>query len=92
MRRMAKILAAAVMAVAFAGTALAQDHESAGNGRSSSDANVTNYTFTDGSDVHGGPVGPDGSQIRSVLPKRKDTLIHPRMHYVDRLLASVENL
>jgi len=93
MRRMAKILAAAAIVTASAvGHAHAQDTERSGAPAPAGDRSVTSYTFTDGSDVHGGHYGPDGSSVHAVLRARRDTLVHPRAHYVDRLLASVENL
>jgi len=52
---------------------------------------VTEYTFGDHS-VDGGPTGPDGSIIRPRLRTRRDTLIQPRVHYVNEMLKSVETL
>ena len=71
-------------ATLLTGTALAQDT------RTRADATqVTEYRFDDHA-VGGGTRGPDGDSIRSRLPTRRDTLIQPRIHYVNEMLKSVE--
>ena len=94
MRRTAKMMAAAAIAVAaLSGHARAQDHETARTATSGSAANnVTTYEFPDGSDVQATPLGPEGSGISVVRRTRRDTLVHPRMHFMDKLLTSVETL
>jgi len=71
-------------ATLMTGTALAQDT------RTRADATrVTEYRFDDHA-VGGGTRGPDGDSIRSILRSRRDTLIQPRVHYVNEMLKSVE--
>jgi hypothetical protein len=95
MRRTAKIMAAVAIAIAsVVGHASAQDtHGSGGTQADGTTQNgVTSYTFTDGSDVQGGHYGPDGTTVQGTLRSRRDTLIHPRLHFMDAMLKSVENL
>lgn len=73
-----------------AGSALAQEP---GTRRAPTNGNapVTEYIFGDHA-VEGGTLGPDGSMIPVHLRSRRDTLIQPRVHYVNEMLKSVETL
>ncbi len=62
-----------------------------GGGRQPAPDEVTRFTFDDHR-VDGGPTGPDGTMIRPRLRTRRDTLIQPRVHYVNEMLKSVETL
>ena len=53
---------------------------------------VTSYTFDDGSAVEGGRYNPSESLINGRTRRRRDTLVHPRTHYVNEMLKSVENI
>lgn len=89
MRRTAKILAAvAIVLATVAGRARAQDTTDATTTRSDG-TRVTEYTF-EASSVHADPVGPDGAVVMGARRHRRDTLVHPRAHYIDRLLESVD--
>ncbi len=83
-----KLTAALALTLAGAtlmtGTAVAQDTRT----RAES-TQITEYRFDDHA-VGGGTHGPDGDSIRSRLRTRRDTLIQPRVHYVNEMLKSVE--
>jgi hypothetical protein len=92
MKTMKNKLAAALAltlagATLMAGTALAQETRATRTNRNE----VTEFTFGDHA-VGGGTRGPDGDSIHSRLRTRRDTLIQPRVHYVNEMLKSVETL
>jgi len=72
-------------AMLMTGTALAQDTRS---DRTHPDE-ITRFTFDDHA-VGGGTHGPDGTTVHGARPRRRDTLIQPRIHYVNEMLKSVE--
>ena len=75
-----------------AGGALAQAPDRAGSpAPTNRDAQVTRYEFEDHA-VDGTGQGPNMSGIQVLLHARRDTLIQPRVHYVNELLKSVETL
>jgi hypothetical protein len=74
-----------------AGSALAQQPGSGGSRTATDGAQVTRYEFEDHA-VDGAGQGPNMSGINSLLHSRRDTLVQPRVHYVNELLKSVETL
>lgn len=73
------------------GSALAQqpgnEHPRAAQGGTQ----VTEYTFGDHA-VSADTLGPDGLVVPTRLRTRRDTLIQPRVHYVNEMLKSIETL
>lgn len=84
-----KLTAALALTLAGAtlmtGTALAQETRATRTNRNE----VTEFTFGDHA-VGGGTHGPDGTTVHGARARRRDTLIQPRVHYVNEMLKSVE--
>lgn len=92
---MKKTLAAALaLALTFVMGASALAQEPGGAGQrppANGGAPVTEYRFDDHA-VSGGTQGPDVSGISVLRRTRRDTLIQPRVHYINEMLKSVETL
>ena len=92
-KTLAAALALTLMATSLTvGGALAQEPRP-GTSRTPTNggAPVTEYQFDDHA-VTGGTQGPDVSGISVLRRTRRDTLIQPRVHYINEMLKSVETL